>query len=386
MKILITTPIFPPEIGGPATYTLEVSRRLKACGHTVRIVTFADAAPDVPDLDVAAIRNRTVVPGSVSRQSRLFAALLRASRGMDLVYAQGPVVVGLGSIAAGKLTGKPVVVKFVGDVAWEGATSRGETVKSLDDFLRQPEGGWQTALTRRIESFVLRHADRIITPSLYLKHVLAKFYGIPDSGIEVVYNAVAPDAFAPVADSNAGYGRPLLTTVGRLVPWKGVDELIEMVPVLVKKYPRVKLQVIGEGPEESRLKHLCRKLGVETHVVFAGKLEHKETIARVSSSDLFILNSRYEGLPHVVLEAMACGCPVVATDIAGTREALGDGSYSAAFTPGNREEMEEKITRLLEDCKARKEMAEQAYRNVISRFTWEKTLDRLESVLGSVLS
>jgi glycosyltransferase involved in cell wall biosynthesis len=386
MKILITTPIFPPEIGGPATYSLEVSRRLKARGHTVRIVTFADFSPDVEDLEIVAVRMSYPVLGSLLRQSRLFATMLRATRNMELIYAQGPVVVGLCSLIVGKLMRKPVVVKFVGDVAWEGAMNRGETAKLLEDFLGQPDGSLYTRLIKRIESFVFHHADRIITPSEYLKRVLIEYYKIPDARIEAVHNAVELNEANFVEEKKTKPGRPLVITAGRLVSWKGIDELIELVPSLVRKYPEFMLLVVGDGPEGIRLRDLCRKLGVESHVTFTGKLSHEETIAWLKNSDLFILNSRYEGLPHSVLEAMACRCPVLATGIDGTKEIIADDRNGITFAPGNRKQLEKKAMWLLEDESARKQMAERAYENVTSRFTWENTINQLEQVLRSTLS
>ena len=94
MKILITTPIFPPEIGGPATYTLEVSRRLKERGHQIRVVTFTDSKPEVEDLTVIPVRLHYPMLGSILRQARLFFTILRVAKGMELLYSQGPVVVG----------------------------------------------------------------------------------------------------------------------------------------------------------------------------------------------------------------------------------------------------------------------------------------------------
>jgi glycosyltransferase involved in cell wall biosynthesis len=386
MKILITTPIFPPEIGGPATYTLEVSRRLQARGHTVRVLTFSDSSPDVSDLQIVAVRTSYPILGSIIRQSRLFAAMLRAAKNMELIYAQGPVVVGLCSLIVGKLMRKPVVVKFVGDVAWEGAVNRGETAKLLEDFLGHPDGSIYSASIKRIESFVFHHADRIITPSEYLKRVLMKYYKILDVKIETVYNAVALNEVNSAASKQTRPGRPLIITVGRLVSWKGIDELIGLVPALVQKYPELMLLVVGDGPEGSRLKDLCRKLGIESHVTFTGKLSHEETIAWLKSSDLFILNSRYEGLPHAVLESMACRCPVLATGIDGTKEAIPDDRYGITFTPGDGKQLEKKVMWLLEDERARKQMAERAHEDVMSRFTWEKALDKLEQVMRSVLS
>ncbi|HUU65016.1 MAG TPA: glycosyltransferase family 4 protein [Dehalococcoidales bacterium] len=382
MKILITTPIFPPEIGGPATYTLEVSRRLKERGHQIRVVTFTDSKPEVEDLTVIPVRLHYPMLGSILRQTRLFFTILRAARGMELIYSQGPVVVGLCSLIVGKLLRKPVVVKFVGDIAWENAVNQGKTAQLLEAFLHQPEGGLYITLLLRIQKFVFHRADKVITPSNYLKGILLKYYKVPAAKIEVVYNAVE---LKEVEAAGEKYGQPAVITIGRLVPWKGIDELIELVPALVEKYPDFKLLVVGDGPENDKLKKLCREIGAEPHVIFTGKVSHEQTLAFLKNSDVFVLNSRYEGLPHTVIEAMAYQCPVLATNIEGTGEALEDGRTGITVAPGNKQQLEEKLIFLLENERARSEMVVHAYENVKSKFTWENTLGQLERVLGTTV-
>jgi len=346
------------------------------------VVAFTDSKPEAEEREVLPVKLNHGMLGSILRQARLFFTILRAARGMELIYAQGPVVVGLASLIAGKLLRKPVVVKFVGDIAWENAVNKGKTAKLLEDFLSQPEGGPDIALIMRIQRFVFHHADKIITPSNYLKNILASYYRVPAAKIQVVYNAVE---LKEIRAPNEKCGQPVLLAIGRLVPWKGIDELIELVPALVEKYPEFKLLVIGDGPEREKLSQLCRKIGAEPHVIFAGKVSHEETLAFLKNSDIFVLNSRYEGLPHTVIEAMAQKCPVIATDIEGTREVVQDGQTGITVAPGDKEQLKEKIIFLLENEHARKEMVEQAYGNVKSKFTWESTIGELERVLHAAV-
>jgi len=382
MKILLTTPIFPPEIGGPATYTYEISRRLAERGHDVSVVTFADTKPEVKDIKVIPVRLNYRFLGSLRRQSRLFFTILSAVRGMDLLYAQGAVVVGLCSLVIGKLTRKPVLVKFVGDVAWEQAVNTGKTKKSLEDFLGQPEGGLYIKLIMKIQKFVFHRADKIITPSHYLKKLLEQFYQVPDSKIEVVYNAVE---LAEVKAVGKRYGRPMAITIGRLVSWKGVDELVSIVPAMVQKYPDFRLVVVGEGPEYEKLTNLCRDTGVESEVIFTGRLSHEQTLALLKRSDVFILNSRYEGLPHTVIEAMVYKCPVIASNLVGIREVIEDGRNGISIAPGNTAQLLEKLVFILENESKRKEMIAEAYETIKGKFTWERTLGQLERVLSLAL-
>ena len=379
MKILLTTPIFPPEIGGPATYTYEVSRRLRQRGHDVRVVTFANTTPKAEDIEVIPVRLNYGLLGSLRRQIRLFFTILRTARGMDLLYAQGAVVVGFCSLIVGKLLKKPVVIKFVGDVAWEQAVNTAKTTKLLEEFLTQPEGGFYIKLIMRIQRFVFHQADKVITPSHYLKNLLVKFYQVSSSKIEVVYNAVE---LAEVKAAGKKCGQPMVITIGRLVPWKGIDELITLVPELNEKYHDFKLVVVGDGPEYERLRKLCRDTGVESDVIFTGRLGHEQTLALLKRSDVFILNSRYEGLPHTVIEAMVYKCPVIATGLEGTREVIEDGRNGITIEPGDTQQLSEKLVFLLENAPARQKMITEAYETVIRKFTWESTLGQLEQSLG----
>jgi glycosyltransferase involved in cell wall biosynthesis len=277
---------------------------------------------------------------------------------------------------------KPVAVKFVGDVAWENAVNRGETRKLLEDFLEHPDGGWYLKSIKNLQGFVLRSVDRVITPSHYLKKILMTYYNVPENNIRVVYNSVET---YPLGKKGAKNGGPALITVGRLVPWKRVDEVIRLVPELVQKYPRLKLMVVGSGPEEERLKMLCQEMKVEKHVVFTGRASREDALELMAGSDLLVLNSVYEGLPHIVLDAMACRTPVVATNISGTSEVLEDGKTGLLVNPCSEEELKDKIVQLLEDDELRSRIIENAYQEVRERFTWERNLGLLEKELASIL-
>jgi len=252
----------------------------------------------------------------------------------------------------------------------------------LEDFLHQPEGGLYITLLLRIQKFVFHRADKVITPSSYLKGILQKYYKVPAVKIEVVYNAVE---LKEVEAAGEKYGQPVVITIGRLVPWKGIGELIELVPALVEKYPDFKLLVVGDGPENDKLKKLCHEIGAEPHVIFTGKVSHEQTLSFLKNSDIFVLNSRYEGLPHTVIEAMACQCPVVATNIGGTREVVDDRKTGMTVNPEDKIQLIENIGLLLNNNELRQKIIDAAYRAIKDRFTWERTLAVLEESFKGVL-
>ena len=388
MKILITTPIFPPEIGGPATYSYGVAKRLIKKGHEIKIVTLFDQTPKKIDgIKIFKVKANYNLFTTLIRQSRLFFTILHAAKDVDLIYLQGPVVVGLATTIVAKILGKPVVIKFVGDIAWETAFNRKKTSKFLDEFLEFPEGGGYIKFILQIQRFVFKNADMIITPSNYLKKILTTFYYIDSEKIKVIYNSIDLRAYDKTVgkkfDDLDGY--PVITTIARLVPWKCVNEIIEAVPKVIKKYPTTKLLIVGDGPEKENLEKSSVELGISNHVRFTGNVGRGKVIELLKKSDIFILNSRYEGLPHVVIEAMACKIPVIATNISGTKEVVVNEKTGMLIEAGNIEDLVKKIFFLLENEDIRKKLVEEAYKKIVDKFTWDKNLCVLEKTLEESL-
>lgn len=385
MKILIITPIFPPEIGGPATYTLEVSKRFKERGHQVLVVAFTNSKPQLKDLEVLPLKFDYKILGTIFRQASLFFTVLFASRGMELIYLQDPMVVGLCSLIAGKLIRKPVVLKFVGDSTWEKEYGSRRTDKDLESFLQFPEAGIATKVRFRLQKFVFNKVDKIVVPSYFLREVLTKYYHVNPVKIRVIYNSVDLEDFEKVARKNLReFKRPIIT-VGRLVRHKRIDRIIRAVKQLAEVFPYISLLIVGEGPERKNLEKLSEELGVTGRVKFHGSASREETIKLLHEAELFLLNSIYEGQPHSVIEAMACRTPVIATNIKGTNEVIEDGETGLLVNPDSDEELKDKMIQLLKDDRLIKKIVENAYRKVSERFTWEQNLGILEKELEKVI-
>lgn len=133
---------------------------------------------------------------------------------------------------------------------------------------------------------------------------------MPPEKITVIYNAITLPEVLPLV-VNPLKTRYRVITAGRLVPWKGVDDILTAIAPL----PEVGLVIVGTGPEEARLTQQVQAWQLTERVWLAGQKSLPELLALMGTCDLFVLNSTYEGLPHVVLEAMAVGVPVVATAV-----------------------------------------------------------------------
>ena len=131
MKIVLATPLYPPEIGGPATYTKELAERLRDA-HDITIVAYASTSENITGVKLLTVSKRR--PLGV-RLPKFFWTLMRASRGADVIYVQNAVAAGLPAVIVGKLLRIPVVLKFVGDESWERAAQLRQTTKHLEEFL-----------------------------------------------------------------------------------------------------------------------------------------------------------------------------------------------------------------------------------------------------------
>ena len=385
MRILLTTPIFPPEIGGPATYTVEVSRCLQEKGHRIRIVAFTDERPQVENLKVIPVRIRYPILGTFLRQIKLFSTLLSAAKGMDLIYLQDPMVVGVASLLAGKLVGKPLVLKFVGDSVWEKEYSLRRTDEYLDDFLSSAPKSPRLRLKISLLKFVFSHMSRIIVPSFYLRDILMKHYGVKSDKVAVVYNSVDCKAIETASSGHRKRNSKQIITIGRMVRHKRMAGVITALHELSHKFPDINLVMVGDGPERVDLERLVEKLGVMQRVRFYGNIGRDKTLELLKTADVFVLNSIYEGLPHTVIEAMACSVPVVATGIRGTDEIIENGKTGLFVLTDSEKDLADQVARLFQDRELSMRLAANALSVVREKFTWENNLVKLEAELEKVL-
>ena len=184
----------------------------------------------------------------------------------------------------------------------------------------------QYTLPRRMMQWAASTAQASIGVSNALVNVL-RGWGIADERLHVMRNGVDLQRFRPLPQSEARgrlglTGAPLLLSVGNLVALKGHDIAIDALARLLPKFPQARLVIVGQGPEKGRLLDHAQRLGVADRVTLAGAQPNAELLHWYSAADVFVLASSREGWANVLLEAMACGTPVVATDICGTPEVV----------------------------------------------------------------
>lgn len=367
MKILIATGIYPPHIGGPATYSKLLHDELPKRGIEVSVLSF-DTVRHLP---------------KVIRHVVYLGKLISAARACDLIYAQDPVSVGLPALLGSKLLSKPLVVKIVGDYAWEQGTQRFGIHERLDEFSKKKEGyPLFVKITKKVQTLVANKARTVIVPSEYLKKIISQ-WGVAPEHITVIYNAFdgVDLAMEHVGEVINKHGSARILSVGRLVAWKGFDTLIALMPRVRQRYPESTLTIIGEGPERMRLEHLITECGAHGYVTLVGQKSHIEVLEALKKASVFMLNTFYEGFSHQLLEALALGTPIVTTNVGGNPEIITNNENGILVEYNNTEKLYEALVRVLDSEELQKTFRE-AGRKKVLEFSQERMVTELIRTLS----
>jgi len=174
-----------------------------------------------------------------------------------------------------------------------------------------------------------------------------------------------------------GKGRTV-TFVGRLVPQKGVDVLLESAATWLPLFPDTTLHIVGDGPQKPELTDLAARLGIDHRVVWLGY--RPDVTGILQATDLFVLPSRWEGMPNALLEAMSAGCPVVASDVEGVAETMGDECHEQLVWPGDPAALSRAVVRMLSNPGRAAELGNRNLRHVAEHFSWDRVANLYEAL------
>lgn len=375
MKVLIITSIFPPEIGGPATFSYNLAGFLKKTSDNVVVITFGNADKKQPFLVKRIKLRENLFLGAFFRQAELFLTILKQASKIDVIFSQDALVVGFASVLAGRILKKPVVIKFVGDIVWENRNRNRNRELTLEGFYKNKRFKFSNRVKFQIQKWSLKNCNKVIVPAKYLKDFIVKNYSISSEKICIVYNGVKIIPIKKKAKKNR------LITVARLVPWKNIGKIIQILTDLPKS---TKYTIVGSGPELKKLKRLVHRSVLCNQVRLLGKLSNERTINEIARSSIFILNSSYEGLPHVLLEAALVKTAIVAPKLPGIREIFSEKEV-AYFKPEDKKELETILKDLLKNPKKRKKLENRAYKKVKDNFSWKKTAEETHELLSGMI-
>ena len=177
-------------------------------------------------------------------------------------------------------------------------------------------------------------------------------------------------------------GKRSIIAVGRLSPEKGQAGLLEAFAAASAEQPDIELTLVGDGPEADRLHAMTEQLGLAERVRFTGRLGERETLKRIAAADMLVLPSFMEGLPIVLMEAMAMGTAVIASRVAGIPELVEDGKSGLLFTPSNWDELANCIRRLTGDDGLREKLTKNARAAVATEFDIKRSAARLRELFS----
>jgi glycosyltransferase involved in cell wall biosynthesis len=350
VKVLLVTGIWPPDVGGPASHAPELADFLAERGHAVAVLTTASGAPAERPYRVHWV-SRRLPPGV--RHLRVVARAARLAGRADVVYAASMVT---RSALAAALARRPLVAKISGDVAYERARRRGLFAGTLEEF--QHARGVHLSALRAARTAAVRRAAAVVFPSEFLAR-LGRSWGLAAERVHVIPNVIDVPGHLPSRDElrrRHALDGPTLAFAGRLTAAKALEVALEAVATA----PGVTLLVAGDGEERGALERRAEELDLDGRVRFLGAQPRETVLELLSASDAALLSSTWENFPHVVVEALAVGTPVISTDAGGVAEVVEDGRNGLIVPVGDAAALGAAIRRYFGDAELRARLRDAA--------------------------
>jgi teichuronic acid biosynthesis glycosyltransferase TuaC len=286
---------------------------------------------------------------------------------IDVVHAHGPLPCGHAGMLVGAELNIPYVVSVYGprDFFTAQASTRAEK--------------W----CGRIARLVFAQSRRVVCASERVREAVLETMG-RSCRTSVVYDGVDSELFSPVPESSET-GLKVLSA-GNLLEMKGHDVLIRATAALVKEFPALRLEIIGDGPERSRLQTLVVRLGLDDVVRFLGRQSRIQIAESMKPCALFVLSSRSEQVERVYLEAMSSGKAVIGCRGQGIAEIIRHGTNGFLVGPENEEELTLAMGMLLREPQRRRSLGAAARDTVLDRFTVEQQAENLRRIYREVVA
>lgn len=237
-------------------------------------------------------------------------------------------------------------------------------------------------ITRLFLKKAYQKADKVICVSQGLAGDLKKNWHISERKIKVIYNPIDIENIQNLAKELLNHSwftsqTPVIIAVGRLTKQKGFSLLIKAFALVISKL-KPKLIILGQGPEKKRLREISKQLGIERQVEFLGF--QKNPYRFIARAKVFVLSSLWEGFPNVLVEAMTCGTPVVATDCPfGPREILGNGKYGLLVPKADEKALAAAVLKIFENSQLAQNFSEKA-KERIKDFAKDKIIKEYENL------
>jgi len=373
---LITSASLPPE-EGIGHHVWSLAQQLKCRGHRVGIITRGGLAPTTLEKEhgIAIWRAPFVAcyPFHVHMHGVFVNRLLQRIEGQfDLINVHTPL--------------PPVVNTSLPVVTTVHSPMRADTAATPVSDLRTLALHVQTPVAQRIEAALLHRSHKIAAVASWVAEALRP-YGVDPAEVTVTGNGV--EARFLVAPTVQGK-EPTVLYVGRLASGKGLPELVSAARTVIDRYqdPALRFVLVGRGPLLSRLCHLVSEAGLQGRFDFRGDIpvERRDELVRLyQRSSIFVLPSHHEGMSTALLEAMACGLPVVSTAVGGAPEVVVDGENGLLVPPRDPKALAEALLTLLADDRLCQRLGRNAEATIERHHTWDAVGARYVACFEQVL-
>ena len=351
-------------IGGLQRVVADIALNLDPARYEVSVLALREGGPFEKDLQEAGIPVYILpmTPGRVDYFAFWKIRQLIVKLAPDIIHTHNTQPFIEGTLAA-MLAGRPAVVH----------TDHGRQFPDKRRYM------W-------MEWLASKAVASIVSVSEDNKASLVKHEHIPACKIRVIPNGIDDKKYRTKIDSGlkrAALGVepdawPVLGWCGRLSPEKGLPVLLHALPDLVRRYPRLRLLLIGDGASRKELESQAENAGMAPYIRFLGARSDVPEVLQVV--DVFVLPSIREGLPLVLLEAMAAGVPIVATDVGGSRQAVHDGVTGYLVPSENPAALAQAVCRVLDDESLRRAFSEEGRRRFAEQFTIGQMVERYDEV------
>ena len=350
MKILLVSGVYPPQIGGPSAQTEQIAQGLIARSIEVKVVTYGDrrSSKVVDGIPVTFIdgSTRRGLINKIFRNGQVFFDLIRIIKDFQPTVIHMQTISFNLSIMTGivaKFNRTPAIIKFSSDLVWD-RINRDKLVGGSVSNIGNPIQRLSIWMLELIQRFLLSNYDCVwATTPVYKERLIDKFF-VCDRKILLLPNFIDLQRFETVAakrnsrdlkqesENSSSSKNIVLLTVSRLIPWKGIEVCLEAISHL-SDLP-ITLRIVGNGaPDyELSLRELAQRLEISERVEFMGAVPPSKIAEQYQTAHLFVLASYFEAFGIVLVEAMAAGIPIVATNAGGIPHVVEDG-VSAKLVP-----------------------------------------------------
>jgi glycosyltransferase involved in cell wall biosynthesis len=386
MKILMMDPVKPLDRDGSMVHRWELARNLANQGCEVHIITYTDIIPERVQIHPlpkkSKIRYIMQLPKLVMKHQ------------FDIIYTRN-ILRGVIGILIKKVWKSELVLEVNGISLDEWRLVEEQSITE-----KKGHRNAQIKFLGYLEIFVIRKADAVIIVTQGIEDYLIN-HGVDKNKVWVIENGANTELFKPIRDNNILKGlknrlhitddENVVVFVGNLAPWQGVEYLLRAVPLIVEENPKTKFLIVGDGIMKEKLESLTKELNIRCDVIFTGTVPYESVPEYMNLSDVCVapfIRTRNESMglsPLKIYEYLACGTPVVASDIKGVGDLLESSNSGIPVIPDNPNELAKAIIKLLNDKQLREQMGKNGREMVVSNYSWENTAKKTIEVFESIL-